>query len=447
MTAPSARIPANANSPMYHRFASRGGEHLLVVPYSRIFDMPPELASHFSDGDPETVRLVEALGALAEGEEPLDVVPDTPPQAISLNVSSVCNLACTYCYADRGAFKGAQLDAMTPEIACDAIDRLFSAADPTRPVTVGFLGGEPFANRALIHHVVDYAQPRGAGLGLDVRFSVTTNATLLRPDDVCLLRNHGFAVTVSLDGDAAVNDVQRPARGGGGSFAALCRAIGPLLAAPGRAKVAARATVSRRDFHLRERFEAIRAVGFREVGFAPLKAGPAREAIAGSDWLHYLEALLELARAELAIALEGHSISLTNLAVALRQLHRGASAPYPCGAGGGYFSVSAQGRWYACHRAIGNPDYELGDNRGIDDERRRRFLAVHHVHTQTDCHTCWARYLCSGGCHQESSARSAASCEFVRGWLSFCLGAYCELIERHPDYFMRDPPRSVESAS
>jgi uncharacterized protein len=126
----------------------------------------------------------------------------------------------------------------------------------------------------------------------------------------------------------------------------------------------------------------------------------------------------------------GLPIRLTNLAVALKQLHRGASSPYPCGAGGGYFSVSSQGRWYACHRAIGERAYELGSNEGLDEARRRDFLLQRHVHAQTACGSCWARYLCSGGCHQEAAARTPASCDFIRGWLDFCLKAYCELTAR-----------------
>ena len=124
---------------------------------------------------------------------------------------------------------------------------------------------------------------------------------------------------------------------------------------------------------------------------------------------------------------------MSNLAIALKQLHRGASAPYPCGAGGGYFSVSAEGRWYACHRAIGAIDYELGDNSGLDRAKRRTFLERRHVDAQADCRVCWARYLCSGGCHQEKAARSEASCDFIRGWLEFCLQAYCDLIDQCPD--------------
>jgi uncharacterized protein len=434
MNAPSQWHPDPA-APLFKRFGSDRGEHLLVVPHSRIYDLPADLAGRFDAGDPEAVHLAEALAQTAAGEDPLEEIPEPEPQSISLNVSSACNLACTYCYADRGAFHGAQSATMDFATAHAAIDRLFASAEVTRPVTVGFLGGEPFVNRALIHDTVEYAAYAGRAHGLDVRFAVTTNATLLRPDDLALLRAHPFAVTVSLDGAAAVQNAQRPTLGGKASFETVRSGTEGLLANPGRAQIAARATVTRDNLDLEDAFVSIRALGFREVGFAPLRSSPSGNALAAADWPHYLDALLRLARSEIRAALNGQTIALSNLAIALKQLHRGASAPFPCGAGGGYFSVSAQGRWYACHRAIGAVDYELGDNSGLDRAKRRAFLEVRHVDAQADCRLCWARYLCSGGCHQEKAARDKASCDFIRGWLEFCLRAYCDLIDLRPEYF------------
>jgi uncharacterized protein len=252
---------------------------------------------------------------------------------------------------------------------------------------------------------------------------------------VALLRAHPFAVTVSVDGGPAVQDVQRPRRRGGSSFEALRSRIGGLLADPGRARIAARATVTRDNLDLDDIVDSILALGFREVGIAPLRSSPSGNALGAGDWPRYLDVLLRLARAQMRRALNGRDIALSNLAIALKQLHRGASAPYPCGAGGGYFSVSAEGRWYACHRAIGALDYELGDNDGLNVAKRRSFLAARHVDAQADCRQCWARYLCSGGCHQEKADRNGASCDFIRGWLEFCLCAYCDLMDRRPDYF------------
>jgi uncharacterized protein len=177
------------------------------------------------------------------------------------------------------------------------------------------------------------------------------------------------------------------------------------------------------------------ALGFAEVGFSPLKTSPSGRGFEDSHWPAYLQSLTALARSELQRALRGEPIRLTNFAIALKQLHRGAASPYPCGAGGGYFSVDSKGDWYACHRAIGDAAYRLGDAARLDEDRRGRFLRERHVHAQTDCSACWARYLCSGGCHQESAARSVASCDFIRGWLDFCLKAYCELGALRPDHF------------
>jgi uncharacterized protein len=434
MTAPAQCHP-DASAPLFRRVSSERGEHLLIIPHSRIYDLPPDLAARFDAGDPDAIHLAEALAQTAAGEDPLEDIPEPEPQSISLNVSSACNLSCTYCYADRGSFHGAQSAMMKPAVARAAVDRLFAGADAARPVTIGFLGGEPFVNRALVHDTVGYAAWRGRALGLDVRFAVTTNATLLRSEDIALLREHPFAVTVSLDGGAAVQDAQRPRRDGKPSFEAVRGRVSALLADSGRAQIAARATVTRDNLDLEDAVAAIRALGFREVGLAPLRASPSGNALGPADWPPYLDALLRLARSEVRAALHGHDIALSNLAIALKQLHRGASAPYPCGAGGGYFSVSAQGRWYACHRAIGAIDYDLGDNKGLDRARRRTFLAERHVDAQADCRLCWARYLCSGGCHQEKPARDPASCDFIRGWLEFCLRAYCDLMDRRPEYF------------
>jgi len=423
-------VAADPLAPIFHRFRSQKGEHLLVIPYSRVFDFSSEGAAAFNKSEGVFAAFAEFLSGPEAGEAPLDDVVAPAPQSISLNVSSSCNLSCSYCYAARGAFDGAQPNPMRWETARAAIDALIAQADTRYPITIGFLGGEPFANRALIHQSVAYAEMEGRARNLDLRFSVTTNGTLLRPEDIELIRSHRMAVTISIDGGVAVQDKQRP-RGGRatrGSFAAVKRAVVPLLSEPGLAQIAARATVTRNDIDLTQRFSDILDLGFAEIGFSPLRMDKgASEALCEHDWPLYLEALKLVARGEPVRAQAGLPIRLTNLAIALKQIARGASSPYPCGAGGGYFSVASDGRWYACHRAIGEDEFAMGDNAGLDQILRRRFLEARHVHSQTACRRCWARYLCSGACHQEASARTDSACGFVRGWLEFCLGAYCDL--------------------
>ena len=425
-------------APPFHRFRSPLGEHILVVPFSRIYDVDKDFGRRIDHMDHDALGLMTALSTPAIGEVPLSRVPLPAPQSISLNVSSSCNLGCSYCYASRGGFAGAQSSVMSWQVATRAIEKVIAESDARGPVTIGFLGGEPFVNRRLIHRAVAFAQRLGLTHGRDVRFSVTTNGTLLRDADIRLLRDHAFAVTVSIDGGAALQDARRPlASGARGSFDLLRKRVSPLLADPGRCKIAARATVLSGESNLSQRFSDILALGFTEVGLSPLRVVRGVHQFADESWRHYLSGLIEISRGELARARDGGEIRLSNLGVALKQLHRGAAAPFACGAGGGYFSVAADGRWYACHRAIGEEEYRLGDSGELDASRRKQFLLKRHVHAQTDCQQCWARYLCSGGCHQEAASRSPSGCDFIREWLEFCLSAYCELSAGRPAYFGR----------
>lgn len=439
-------VPGAPGAPMYKRFRSAVGQHVLTVPGSRIYDLDQDEHAATETPRAEWDSLIESLICAADLSDgpavSLSAVPTPAPQNISLNVSSSCNLACSYCYADGGGFGGAQAELMTWETTRAAIDRLLGGARPDAPITIGFLGGEPFVNRALIHRAVEYASSRARAEALDVRFSVTTNGTLLQQEDIALLREHPFAVTVSVDGGAQVHDRLRPfLRQRGSSFERMVAAVKPLLEQPGRAQVCARATVTRFHLDVGAAFESIARIGFADVGFAPMKAGADRSAVLrAEDWAVYLEHLTALARLQLRDALNGVSLRLTNFAIALKQLHRGACSPYPCGAGGGYFSVAANGDWYTCHRAIGNPKFYAGDNNGLDKGRRIEFLRERHVHAQTDCQQCWARYLCSGSCHQEAPMRTVQSCDFVRGWLEHCLGAYCELSAARPGYWSDAAP-------
>jgi uncharacterized protein len=436
------RVESSLTAPAHHRFRSRIGDHLLIVPFTRIYDLPEDFARRVDHSDPAVLALAASLALPGPMDVPLDELSAPSPHSISLNVSSTCNLTCSYCYASRGSFNGAQSAPMSWDMARTAIDRLLATPESGAPLTIGFLGGEPFANRALIHRSVAYAATEARRLRRSIGFSVTTNGTLLKPEDIALLQQHRFAVTISIDGGAATQNIQRPAANARRrrSFDLLAEAIAPLLRHPGLAQICARATVLPGDLSVTARFDDIIGMGFPEVGFSPLKSAPSGAAFEDAHWALYLESLKSLARLELQRGLAGAPVRLSNFAIALKQLHRGAASPYPCGAGGGYFSVAADGDWYACHRAIGDAAYRLGNSQGLDPERREQFLRARHVHAQTDCHRCWARYLCSGGCHQEAKARTTASCDFIRGWLEFCLASYCEMSAARPEFFLENQP-------
>src|ERR1700752_383958 len=157
MMQPISIAPADPLAPKLKRFRSNVGEHLLIVPHTRIFDLPPALAASLDADAQAADRLAAELAKTSVLEADLAEVVTPAPQSLSVNVSSSCNLSCGYCYADRGAFAGAQTKAMTIDVAQTAIERLIAGAAPGRPITIGFLGGEPLRSRSLIHSVVEFA--------------------------------------------------------------------------------------------------------------------------------------------------------------------------------------------------------------------------------------------------------------------------------------------------
>jgi uncharacterized protein len=134
--------------------------------------------------------------------------------------------------------------------------------------------------------------------------------------------------------------------------------------------------------------------------------------------------------------LRGERYAFMNIVNALHEIHRGTHRPYPCGAGAGYLGVSADGDLAACHRFVGDDEGKMGNLvRGTDREGQHRWLAERHVHAQSPCSDCWARYLCSGGCHHEVIARGRTACDYIRGWLDYCLQAYARVSKLRPDWF------------
>ncbi len=375
--------------------------------------------------------MTTAAGEAAPAAEFAEGLPE--PAAISLNVAQSCNLSCSYCYADEGRF-GGKRRLMPLDVALQAIDRLIDGAAGRR-VTVGFIGGEPFLNREVLYESVAYAVERARARGCTVGFSVATNGTLLNASDVRLLRNDGFAVSVSLDGNAQVNDRHRRAPGGASGYESALSRLRPLLESPGKARIAARITVARDDLRVAERVEALAGAGFAEIGVSPLRTSPVPGLVLrDEDWAVFLAEMVRAAEREWQRLNEGEGFRFSNLAIAVKQLHAGFAKPLPCGSAANYVSVSAEGGYFTCHRTIDDASFSLGTIAGgLSTTLRESFLKERHVDRQEPCRSCWARYLCGGGCHAEVLSAGRSGCDYIRGWLEYCLRFYDRLSRERPD--------------
>lgn len=417
-------------SPAAHLLETGRGHHIFVANGSRLFDADAhffkQLDTALATGGSAALLEHAGLGGAAR----IDDAPfePQPVHALSLAVAQKCNLGCTYCYAQQGDFGGPAKN-MALDTATRAIDLLVSSAEPGARLNLAFLGGEPLVNRAVLQAATRYAAERARSRSLTLTFSITTNGTLLTEADGDFFEEYGFAVTVSLDGPKEAHDALRPDKGGRGSFDRVMRNLAPLLSRQQRMQVSARATVTPKNLMLRRTLDEFVAAGFHSVGFSPLLSSPGGNGeMQTGDLEIMLGGMIDCGREFERRSEAGERYPFANMVNALREIERGTHRPYPCGAGAGYLGVSADGDLAACHRFVGDAEGAMGSlDEGIDKERRADWLRDRHVHRQEPCRDCWARYLCGGGCHHEVIQRGRPACDYIRGWLHYCLEAYLRL--------------------
>jgi uncharacterized protein len=406
----------------FHLFDAADDPHLLVVDGSQIYKIDHELGGSIADALADGQASVRALLARHGlglrrfiGDEPVE---QPPLRALSLAVAERCNLGCTYCYAEGGSFGGAARD-MPWDVAEASVKRLFAEALPGERVNLAFLGGEPLVNRPLIRRATELASRIADERQVRIGFAITTNGTLVTPEDGEFFERYGFAVTVSLDGVGDVHDRLRPTKGGRGSYERAISNVQPLLVRQRRMQVTARVTVTPANLGLRATLDHFIGLGFRSVGFSPMLSAPTgRDEMQVPDLEVLLEEMIACGREFESRVVAGAAYPFSNMITALEEIHRGTHRPYPCGAGAGYFGVSASGGLFACHRFVEDDARLMGSvGQGVDRERQRAWLGERAVDRQEPCRSCWARYLCGGGCHYEVIHRGRPACDYIRGWL------------------------------
>jgi len=165
---------------------------------------------------------VEGKTAMATSEQ----VHPLPSLESWLHVTNDCNLACSYCYVHKT--KGL----MTWETAQRAINALTETAllNHRSKILIKLAGGEPLLRFEFIKKVVDYGKKHGEKKGVEIRFHLITNGTLVSAESTSFIKANNLSVSISLDGVGAYNDQQRFYPNHRGSFASVDKGIKTLLA-------------------------------------------------------------------------------------------------------------------------------------------------------------------------------------------------------------------------
>ena len=464
----------------FHAFDAHGARFLYMVPSAGIFRMDEAgraildtladgprtagsvaeaLVSRFDERRiAETIAELTEIRAIGDPAAPRDQVPnDLPPadfplNTMVLNVTNKCNLACTYCY-EYGEDKivdtqyGSQPKFMSEDTAEDSVEFLLAESKHQEVAHLTFFGGETLLNFPVLQKTVAYARRRAAEEGKRIEFSLTTNATLLRPEIIQWLADNRIGVTISIDGPKPVQDGLRVFHNGKGTYDVVLPKIKELLAVHRSRPIGARVTLTQKNLNVLEIFRHLtQEIGFWEVGLAPVTTQDHRDyAITPEGKDGMLRQFEELAGEWLECALRDEHHGFSNVKDTIEEIHKGVSKAYGCGAGLGLMGVATDGEVALCHRFAGSPEHTIGSvTEGVDREKQGRFLVDHHIASKTDCHTCWARPICSGGCYHEAHTHYGSSshanlhyCTWVRSWTHTCLEIYGALAEKNPKFLER----------
>jgi uncharacterized protein len=459
----------------HHRFETAGKPYLYLVPSAAIVGLDPaadmvmQVLTHGKQTRDQLTTLaaeifteeeideaiqelltMRAIGPTEMVEAPLPkFIPLTPLPLTTmvLNVTNQCNLACTYCY-EYGEDKivdtenGAQPKFMSIETAKQSVEFMLKEAGDNKIAHLTFFGGETLMNFPVLKETIAYARTRGAEVGKEVDFSLTTNATLLKPDVIEFLVENEVGVTISFDGPPEMQNKFRVFHNGRGSYDIAAPKIKELLQKQKRRPVGARVTLTQQNLDVRKIYEHLtEELGFREVGFAPVTTAPGRNyALDEQGYDHMLAQFTALAEEFKEASIAGRFHGFSNVKETIEEIHKGMSKAYPCGAGIGLMGVSTSGDVALCHRFAGSDSHKLGTVAdGIDRAVQSDFLDKHHLNNKTDCATCWARPVCSGGCYHEAHTRYGDTtkanlhyCDWIRAWTDVCLKVYAEIAERNP---------------
>jgi uncharacterized protein len=491
MTPAAAAAVGMLKAGEHHRFEAAGQPFVYLVPSAAIFALDDtadaimrtlterpctrdELIASLADKHERKqldatlielarVRAIDDVAAPPKKHPKILPLTPFPLTTMVLNVTNQCNLACTYCY-EYGEDKivdtknGKQPKFMTEETARQSVDFMLKEAGDNPTAHLTFFGGETLMNFPVLKRTIAYARQRAAEVGKFVDFSLTTNATLLRPEIIEFLAENQVGVTISIDGPKDLQNKFRVFHNGQGSYDVVAPKIKALLQRHRSRPIGARVTLTSGTLDVKRIYTHLtEEIGFWEVGFAPVTTANGRSyAIEDEGFNDMLRQFEALAYEFLEAAVENRHHGFSNVKETLQEIHKGMSKAYPCGAGLGLMGVSTDGNVAVCHRFAGSDAHKLGSVRdGIDREAQQAFLEQHHIAEKTDCNKCWARPVCSGGCYHEAHTRYGDTtkanlhyCEWIRGWTDVCLRIYGELATRNPAYLAQfDREEAAERVS
>lgn len=339
---------------------------------------------------------------------------------LSINVSQICNLRCSYCAAGGDGSFGDPRKHIDLEKAYAQLERFLAPLPQGSRFVLNFLGGEPLAAPNAIEALIARARLLTAGRKIDLVYKITTNATLINSEIAEMLAERRFHVQISLDGPPEINDRSRPTAGGKGSSTMAMRGARQLFERKDRlGSIAVNAVHGAHHADALASHRWLRNFPWDRISLSFDAACRDPESSA-----RFAESFCEAAEEAWALGGEAELRRLHDINVCFETIDSRARNRNFCGAGKSQLLLDASAKLYACYWWANDAREELsGPDGGLDGELSRERLQAYasDLVDKHGCGSCWARNICGGGCMHvnkvasgDKSRKDALFCERTR---------------------------------
>ncbi len=313
-------------------------------------------------------------------------------RAVTINVTQICNLKCHYCAAGGDGTYGDPVAKISIEKTLPQLKFFIDQLKENQKFTISFVGGEPLLYPEAVLSIYDYVLELTKIKKFSPIFSLTTNATLITDRVRDILKQMKIHITVSLDGDQKTNDIARPTKDGSSStqltesgleqLSKIHRDIGSFGIS---------AVSTKENINLIETYQYFKKFNpdWYEFNFSYIEKNQAAQT-------EYLSQMNQIAKIAYTNGGEAELRKIKTFDLYFKLLDDQQRIENHCGAGKSYLMIDARNQVYTCPWVVGEKDEIVGTGSELNHKKLEKYQKP--LIELNNCQTCWAKYLCGGGC-------------------------------------------------
>ncbi len=342
---------------------------------------------------------------------------------LTINVTQICNLHCSYCAAGGDGTFGDSIAKISIEKTLPQIKFFLDRLPQGLSFNVSFLGGEPLLYaeglEMIAKYIADIAPERS------VNYTIITNGTLLTDKNVDLLARMKATVTISLDGPAEINDRMRPTKNGTSSTAMIVKGLEKVLARKSEfSHVMIHGVFDSQNMALVKAYEFYSQFNVDSYDFSFSVSDNNPRATQ-----EYMEQMTQVAALAYAQGGERALRKIRAFEQHFQSLDQQRRTENYCGAGKSFLMIDARNQIYTCPWDVNEKKEQVGQGTELSEKALEAYQKP--ILEQNKCETCWARFLCGGGCmfaHKHGSGsknvKNTLFCERTRFMVALALIYY-----------------------